>query len=91
MIKLTSAKNVTVSGERAVLLVRDNLKRRVINITAGDFDVWIGQEDVSPDTEQNKIPANTRGVFKNIQSELWVIGPLGNLGKISYSEEIEVG
>lgn len=90
MIKLTSAKNVTVRNDRAVILVNNNPRRKVLNITAGDFDVWVGQRDVRPDTEQNKIPANTRGVFKNIQSEIWVIADGENTGKISYSEEIEV-
>ena len=90
MIKLTSAKNVTVNGERPVLLVDNNAKRRVLNITAGDFDVWVGQRDVQANTEQNKIPAGTRGVFKNIQSEIWVIASGENTGKISFSEEIEV-
>jgi len=90
MIKLTSARNVTVGGERAVILVEANPRRKVLNITAGDFDIWVGQVDVRPDTEQNKIPAGTRGVFKDIQSEIWVIAAEGQLGKISYSEEIEV-
>ena len=90
MIKLTSAKNVTVNGERAVILVEANPRRKVLNITAGTFDVWVGQRDVRPDTEQNKISAGARGVFSNIQSEVWVIAASGQLGKISYSEEIEV-
>ncbi|WP_417449527.1 hypothetical protein [Kordiimonas sp.] len=90
MNKLTSAKNVTVRSDRAVLLVDANPRRKVLNITAGDFDVWVGQLDVRPVTEQNKIPANTRGVFSNIQSEIWVIAAAPNTGKISYSEEIEV-
>lgn len=90
MIKLTSARNVTVNGQRAVQFVKDNPRRRVLNITAGDFDVWVGQSDVRATTEQNKIPAKTRMVISNIQSELWVIAADGFEGKISFSEEIEV-
>ncbi|WP_020398990.1 hypothetical protein [Kordiimonas gwangyangensis] len=90
MIKLSSAKNVTVRSDRAVILVSANPRRKVLNVTAGDFDVWVGQVDVRPDTEQNKIPAGTRGVFKDIQSEIWVIAGGENIGKISFSEEVEV-
>jgi hypothetical protein len=89
MIKLTSARNITVTGNRAVRMVKENPRRRVLNITAGDFDIWVGQDDVQPSTVQNKIPAQTPFVVKDIQSELWVIADAGNIGKISYSEEIE--
>ena len=90
MIKLSSARNVTVNADRAVLLVDANPKRKVLNVTGGAFDVWLGQRDVLPNTEQNKLPAGTRGVYTNIQSEIWVIASGGNTGKISYSEEVEV-
>jgi hypothetical protein len=89
MIKLTSAKNITVNATEPVLLVKQNPRRKVLNITAGAFDVWVGQIDVVADTEQNKVPANARIVIRDIQSELWVIASGGNSGKISFSEEIE--
>lgn len=90
MRKLTSALNFTVSGN-AERMVKANPARRVINITAGTFDVWVGQSDVRANTEQNKIPAGVQYVIKDIQSELWVIAADGNSGQISYSEEVEVG
>jgi hypothetical protein len=90
MNKLLGARNLTVSGDRAVQMVKNNPDRRVLNITAGDFDVWVGQSDVRPDTEQNKIPALTRFAVTDIQGEVWVIAAPGNSGKISFSEEIKV-
>lgn len=88
--KLLSARKLTVRGDRAVQMVKDNPNRVVLNISAGDVDVWVGQDDVTATTEQNKIPAGTRMYLNNIQGELWIIGVAGTTSKVSFSEEVQV-
>jgi len=87
---VTNAVDVFASNTRSVLLASANDRRRVINIWAGDSDIWFGNRSVTGGTIGNKISAGSR-VELSLRGAIYVIRDGSDTGLCSFSEEISSG
>ncbi len=84
---VTNAVDVFVDGQKSIKLSSANARRRVINIWAGDSDLWFGDRDVRGGTIGNKVRAGDR-VELTLKGEIYVIRQGGTAGLCSFSEEL---
>lgn len=87
---ITNATDVFADDTRGVLLAAANTKRRVINIWAGDSDLWFGNRSVKGGTIGNKVDAGSK-VELTLRGDIYVIRNTGDAGLCSFSEEINAG
>ena len=87
---VTNAVDVFADSNRSVLLASANDRRRIINIWAGDSDLWFGDRSVTGGTIGNKIAAGSR-VELSLRGAIYVIRHSADAGLCSFSEEIEHG
>ena len=86
--RLTSATDKLVDGSEAVLLVRENDGREILNLWAGDHDLWYGDENVKSGTIGGKVDAEDHVELKT-RSAVYVIRQAGEESKCSYSQEFK--
>ncbi len=87
--KISSAVD-KIAGDKPVRLVKENPNRTVLNIDAGEYDLWFGDENVRAGTVGNKVAANKRLELK-IRGEVWVIRLPGQAAMCGHSQETERG
>ncbi len=88
---LNNAIDVNAHGQRSVKLADADPKRRVINIWAGDTELWYGgNKNVVAGTIGHRIPANGNVEIESA-AEIWVIRAANTSGNCSFSEEFTRG
>lgn len=90
MNTLTNAVDIFVDGTRPVKLSNANSNRKVINIWAGDTDLWYGGRTVKSGTIGHKVTVGQMVEVKT-SAEIWVIRVPNTAGKCSFSEEYTNG
>jgi len=76
-----------VDGDRAVKIADENPFRKVINIWAGDSDIYYGNRRVRGAGFGQRIPAGGMAEIKDQLAEIWVIRAPLTSGLCSFSEE----
>lgn len=84
---ITNAIDVFVGSDKPLLLSKANANRTIINIWAGDTDLWFGNRSVKGGTIGNKVKAGTK-VEISLRGDIYVIRNASNSGLCSFSEEI---
>ncbi len=88
---LNNAIDVNADGRKAVKLADADPKRRVINIWAGETDLWYGgNKNVPAGTIGHRIIAGENVEIES-SAEIWVIRTLNTSGNCSFSEEFTSG
>ena len=86
-MELPDSINEFVDGNRAVKIADENPYRKVINIWAGDSDLYYGNRRVEATGFGHRIPAGGMAELTDIKAEIWVKRASLTSGLCSFSEE----